>query len=87
MKYPIFYCLVKGRIISPGTKTKKNQNPANKERGFRDFIPLKFDVDEETILHHRSFTISTKYDVTDKDTIIIDRYHKISSMGFSSVKD
>lgn len=93
IRYPIYYCRVRGRISTP-TNPRKGQRtiPKPKIKEFKIEIPVKFypfdrDTEKPVPVNTRSTSIQSKYGTTNKDTIYYDKIELLAPVGDTRIKD
>lgn len=86
-KYPIFECIVQGRIISPTAPTKKKPKGGFKERSFKMHTSVKFDNKGITPVNKRTYLLYEKYGYTKKDAIEFDNIEKLRYMSYTYIRD
>jgi hypothetical protein len=86
-KYPIFFCRIVGRIISPTKPTKRKPNGGTKETPFTIQTSLKFNEEGTEPITLRSYVLWEKYKPKPTDTVVFDTIEKLEYMTFTYIKD
>ena len=86
-KYPIFFCRIVGRILTPKKPTKRNPKGGYSEKPFEIKTSVKFNNKGTEPLSTRSYVLHEKYQPKSTDTIVFDEIEKIEYMTFTYIKE